>query len=193
MTRAEFNSWFSNTDEEGIEKQRVFPGLNEDETKEVIKKGQERWNYKYLTFSDVMNQQRPCLDEFYVVVEQIACWFSMKARTGYDGGGTIVNRNRTDRTLRECFGESGYAAIMLYCFEHYSTMHEVSQGIEVDDIKYAKRFRTDVWFRLAKTLFSRSKKPPIEEGWIKAMKNLDNNPGLVKVSSSFKSVSDIDY
>jgi len=99
LTHVKINLWFSSKDEEGNKKQRVFPGLSENQTKNVIKRWQERYNQQYRTFADIMNQQYLCLDEFYIVVEKIACWFSIAARLGYDGGGSIEHRNCTDHTL----------------------------------------------------------------------------------------------
>src|SRR5436305_3207861 len=98
ITREMLSSWFSNRHGNQDEKVRVFLNLNALQTKDIINRAVDAFGKQYYTFHDIINNQRPCLDEFYIIIEQIACWFSQEARGGYDGGGSIVNRSRTENT-----------------------------------------------------------------------------------------------
>jgi len=185
MTKEMLRNWASDSDADGNEKPRIFPGLNSNETKKIIDKAVDAFGVRYYIFALIIDNQRPYLDEFYSVIEQIPCWFSQDAREGYDGGGSIVNHDRTDKTLRSYFGETGYASIMLYVMHHYSAMHEIGQGLKVEDSKYLKRFSKDLWFFVAKTLFARWKVVPIEPTWATETRRLDQTPGSVKVKCCF--------
>lgn len=183
MTQDMLQGWASDRNSDDEEKQRIFPGLNSQQTKKIINNAVNAFGERYYNFSLIIDNQRPFLDEFYSVIEQIPCWFSESSRDGYDGGASIVNRDRTENTLRNYFGSTGCASIMLYVMHHYSAMHEIGQGLKVDDPKYVKRFSKDLWFQVAKTLFARWKAIPLEPNWTRETKKLDQTPNSVKVTT----------
>ena len=78
-------------DDSDPEAQHVFPGLSGTQRQEVLGKAKEMRKTDYRTFQHLINECRPDLDQFYVVMEQIPIWFSATAEKGYNGGTSIAN------------------------------------------------------------------------------------------------------
>ena len=86
-------------DDSDPEAQHVFPGLSGTQRQEVLGKAKEMRKTDYRTFQHLINECRPDLDQFYVVMEQIPIWFSATAEKGYNGSTSIANRPRVETTL----------------------------------------------------------------------------------------------
>jgi hypothetical protein len=179
LGRSTIESWFTTSDEKSDP--RIYPGLGPKETAEVKDRLWAWLNEKFRILSDITINQRPHLQAFYSVSEQIACWFDQKSRLGYEGGISMSKRPRTEDTLSDLFGTSGCAAILLYVMGHYMQMNDLGSGFDVEDAEYVQRFQEQVWFCLAHTLMLRWNVCPLESQWYKAVRKLDKNPERLKV------------
>jgi|SRR5579859_2585518 len=87
-------SWFITDD---IKEVRIFPGLDATATVEVKSRLKEMKTMKFRTLLDIYAECRPCLDEFYTVMEQIPVWLSAHTAKGYQGESSIVQCPRVER------------------------------------------------------------------------------------------------
>lgn len=147
-------------------------------------------NEKFRILSDITNNQRPHLQAFYAVSEQIACWFDEKSRLGYEGGISVNKRSRTEETLCDIFGKGGCAAIILYVISHHLRMNDLGNGFDVEDAEYIRRFKEPVWFRLAYTIMLSWRVRPIERQWYTEVRKLKKYPDRLNVPSPFVPVVD---
>lgn len=179
-------------DDSDPEAQHVFPGLSGTQRQEVLGKAREMRKTDYRTFQHLINECRPDLDQFYVVMEQIPIWFSATAEKGYNGGTSIANRPRVETTLKSIFDDAGNYAIHLYVLHHYAAMFQKENGdsmcISPD---YPDRFEYDVWWDLGYTLLSKWKGPCRWESYLTAIHNY--RKGVVVRSTFRKNYLYIEY
>jgi hypothetical protein len=142
-------SWFITDD---IKEIRIFPGLDVAGTAAVKSRLKKMKSTKFRTLLDIYSECRPCLDEFYIVMEQIPVWLSTNAAKGYQGGSSIVQRPRVDKILTDFCGAAGTAAIYIYVFKHYRELYSIGSGIGVNEADYAKRFMHRIWNNLGKVV-----------------------------------------
>ena len=140
-------SWFVTDDTKEV---RIFPGLDIAGTAEVKSRLKKMKSTKFRTLLDIYAECRPCLDEFYTVMEQIPVWLSTNASKGYQGGSSIVHRPRVDNILTEFCGASGTAAIYVYVFRHYRELYSIGTGLGANEVDYPKRFMHRIWNNLGK-------------------------------------------
>jgi hypothetical protein len=125
----------------------------------------------FRTFTDILKESRLALEPFYLVMEEIPLWFCSDAKNGYKGGASIAKRPQVETMFDKLWGKAGTAAVFVYVLNHYEAMFNASNQQTARDLEscrdqgYDRRFRFDVWYKLAKVLIVDWKTTTLWNDW----------------------------
>jgi hypothetical protein len=158
----------------GIAPRRMFPQLSVAEAAKFKQRALDLPDTNFRSFQDIISASGSSLDRFYKVMEQIPLWFTLDARKGYKGGGSMAQRPKVDTMLEKLFGFHGSAAIHLYVMKHLHEMYHISPNVPTEGAKDAGLFNYPVWWRLGYTLFVKWDVAPLDESFVDTCVNLVN-------------------
>ena len=150
------NELFISTDD----RQRIFDSLNAEDTKIVcgrLVRMIADEEIKVRSLADIKPEANS-LWTFSGIVDHVHMWICEDAFAGMRGGSSIKDRAQADANLRRDLGSPGFAAVMLYCLVHWRELNETGEqhkpGKESGQL-YPGRFRHQIWYDLAATVFFR--------------------------------------
>lgn len=167
--------------DDGEPRPRIFPGLNEKETKEVA---DQLWTMRDIQFPTFSNLQYPRTSDYVSFSRSaldILCWFDLAVVEELKRGNeNVETRAKLEQRLKLWFNPAGTAAIMLYVIRNYTQLHQHCRDFKIDEPeRYTKIFRYKVWFILGKHLMATWKVKPAKGIFYQELKKAGKK--LIKV------------